>query len=91
MVDEIARKLANKSCYKLCFEPFIEIEEEIITNDVKNIKNVNISFGINSNTWDLDANERAKILKNIFKEAKRDNVYITKSNYYGSFVINFKE
>ena len=62
-VDEIAFHLADQVYYSLRF---------IATKEVKKFipkeKEVNISFDINSGTWDLTPSERLKFMKEVFHD-----------------------
>ena len=87
-ISDIAKKLAHKSYYSLQFDPAKELEE-IVPSD-KDIKEVHVSFGNDSKTWNLNSEDRAKIIENMFKAAGINNIEIAPSNYYASFRILYK-
>ena len=78
-IDDIALFLANKVEYSLTFSPAYIYIPKAPTDT-----SVNVTLDINSNTWELNADERAKIVSPIFKGKP---VIISPSNYYGAFKI----
>lgn len=78
-IDDIALFLADKAVYSLTFSPAsINIPKD------PTYTSVNVTLDINSNTWNLNADERVKVVSPIFKGKP---VIISPSNYYGAFKI----
>lgn len=79
-VDEIAFHLANKCFYSLRFTA-IE-ENELIPEFLPNGKEVNISFDIDTGTWDMKPDKRVDYVKEILKD--RPDVEVEDGQFYAS-------
>ena len=79
-LDEIAFHLANKCYYSLRFTP-IEENDLIPEFDINGVE-VNISFDINTGTWDMGSQQRVEYVKEILKG--RTDVGVEEGNYYAS-------
>jgi len=82
-VDEIALHLAEKGYYGLNFQTW-EQPEKFTPSRTE----VDVSFGIDSNTWNISADERVADLKDVFRDRPVD---ISRSNYYASFKIKMQK
>jgi hypothetical protein len=80
-VDEIATLLAPHSFYGLRFA--VAKKPEAVG---RKVRQVDVSFDIESQTWNMGSTERATYVKELFRG--RD-VKIKESNYYASFVIEY--
>lgn len=80
-IDEIALHLADKCFYSLCFHKVPELKD-IVYKD-KN-EEVNVTLDIDSNTWKMNSLDRAKTMKELFKDRP---VEIKNGQYYASFII----
>ncbi len=74
-LDEIAFYLGNKAMYGLEFEMIKPIKVYKPT-----VNEVNVSFGIDSGTWDMDSDKRITYFKKLLKQRK--GVTVEDSNYY---------
>jgi hypothetical protein len=79
-IDEIAFHLANKCFYSLRFTPIKE--NELIPEFLPNGKEVNISFDIDTGTWDMKPDKRVDYVKEILKD--RPEVEVEDGQYYAS-------
>lgn len=79
-VDEIALYLANKSYYSLRFKAVKNVNEF-----PPSATKVNVSFDIDSNTWNLGKYALNKKMSELFNDRP---VTINNSNYYASFEIS---
>lgn len=80
-IAEIAFHLADRVYYGLRFDPppqNIKVEQNNTIYQAK-AKQVNISFGIDSGTWNMGSLERINYIKNILNT---DEVKVKESNYY---------
>ena len=86
-VDQIARKIANSKNvgYSLHFKK-VDIYKEYEPN--KNVKSVNISFDIDSDTWDIKPAQWAVTMQEVFKDRP---VSVEESNSYAAFSIVFND
>ena len=79
-IDEIAFHLANRCYYSLRFKP-IE-EKEIIPEFLPNGEEVDISFDIETGTWDMKPEKRVDYFKEILKD--RPDVRVEDGQFYES-------
>lgn len=82
-VDEIAFHFADKAFYSLQFKKTAPVGEYKIKS-----KEVSVSFDIDSETWGMEPSERAKVMKEVFKDRP---VHIRPGNHYASFIISTEE
>lgn len=82
-VDEIALYLADKCYYSLCFKHI-----EPVTDFTPTGKSVNVTFDIDSKTWDLTPKERSEEITVLFKNRP---VKISQGNAYASFTISLED
>jgi len=80
-VDEIALSLGDKAYYKLMFE----VANDPTTTRKAVVSEVNVSFGIDSGTWDMSKHERINYIKEVFRGRP---VSIKESPYYAGFVVS---
>lgn len=83
-MDEIARALAPQCYYSLKFRAVAPSKKLVPSK----LKEVNVSFDIDSGTWDMKPMERAKRARTIF--ANRP-VTIKEGNYCASFTIVYPD
>lgn len=86
-IDEIAFHLADKCFYSLRFSP-IE-EKDLIPEFNINRVEVNISFDINTGTWDMGSLQRVEYMKEVLKD--RTDVEVEEGNYYSSIKLVSKK
>jgi len=88
-VDEIAFHLADKSLYKLRFKKLDNTKKYTkIDSYTPKKKEVNISFDIESKTWDfIKTDDGHKEIKHIFRNRP---VTVNKCNYYASVTLSPK-
>jgi len=82
-VDEIARSLGAAAMYSLQFKALTIPKEH--TPDSK-VKQVSVSFDIDSKTWDLTPEQRFNVARRLFKDRP---VRVSKGQYYASFILEF--
>lgn len=82
-VDEIALFLANKAYYSLQFKLQKKIKKYYPT-----CKSVDVSFDIDSGTWDLKPKERINLMKDFFSDRP---VYIEEGQYFACVKIRTTE
>lgn len=81
-VDEIALKLAKESYYSLNFSAVRENKQT--KNMDKSGTCVSVTFGIDSGTWDMSPEERAKFFREVLRGRP---VMVEKGQYYASVKI----
>lgn len=82
-IDEIALHLADRVMYGLCFD----VAESKSSSSLPPAgKEVNISFGINSGTWNMSREERLAVFDNIIARSNRP-VRVEESNYFACVTI----
>lgn len=79
-VDEIAFHLADKCYYSLRFTA-IE-EDELIPEFLPKSDEINISFDIDTGTWDMKPDKRVEYFREILKD--RPDVEVEDGQYYAS-------
>lgn len=79
-IDEIAFHLANKCFYSLRFT--LIKENELIPEFLPNGKEVNISFDIETGTWNMKPDKRVDYVKEILKD--RPDVEVEDGQFYAS-------
>lgn len=84
-IDDIAKGLADKVFYSLQFK---RMGDTITVPEPKDVKCVNVSLDIDSNTWNMTRDIRADLMSEVLKDRP---VKITEGNYFASFIMNFKE
>lgn len=87
-IDDIARELASKSYYSLCFHL---VNPELTRKDKEDrdkVKAVSISLDIGSGTWDMTAKDRAATVGNMLEGRP---VAVTPGQYYASVMLNFED
>lgn len=83
-VDEIAFALADSCCYSLRFEKIcLDIPVPKVAKD-----KVNISFDINSKTWNMDKTDRVRYFQRILSERK--NVFVSECMFTASVTLSRK-
>lgn len=80
-VDEIALHLADKCYYSLNFTA----AEEAVKTFTPKAEQVEISFNIDSNTWNMKPDERVEVIREMFKNRP---VTIGDGHYYSSIQIS---
>lgn len=83
-IDEIAYSLASKVYYKLEFE---KVDTNLLKPNTK-VKEVHISFDIDSGTWDFTPEERAISVAEVLKDRP---VKVEESNYYAGIKLVFND
>ncbi len=88
-VDEIAFHLADQAFYKLEFEPVPD------PNAIKYFpkkSSVNVSFSIESNTWNMSPKTRTKFWSSVIMTSKSGlNTKVEDSQYHASAVLTIPE
>ena len=86
-IDDIAKRLADKCYYSLCF-----IKKNTDANSIPihptEHKEVSVSLGINSETWDMNEDNRTAFLNKML--ANRP-AHAEHGQYYASVIIHFDE
>lgn len=82
-VDEIALHLADQCYYSLTFKKI-----KPVTNFVPSRNDVDVTFDIDSGTWNTPNKELAKQMKKFFSNRP---VHILPSNYFASFKISLDD
>lgn len=85
-IDEIALALADKVFYSLTFRAVKKIKHH---QPVR--KSVSVVLDIDSDTWNMSPEDRAKEVGKIFAANNRTGITISSSNYYASFTITLKD
>jgi len=83
-LDTIALNLAKNVYYSLRFK---KVEPNIDAEKLPTATEVSVSMDIDSGTWDMKNDERAKVLREVFKDRP---VVIKESNFYASFIISIE-
>jgi hypothetical protein len=86
-VVDIARQLADKAFYELCFH---KTEKPVVqkTHKSHKCKQVHISFDRDSGTWSNSMNSAKRV--NYFKALLGNKVVVEESNYYSCVLLKFK-
>ena len=79
-IDEIALALADRCYYSLCFRRDMPKSMSMVPTR----KSVSVQLDINSGTWDMNSDERAKAIGEILKD--RD-VTVSPGQYFASVII----
>lgn len=84
-IDEIAFALADKVMYSLQFKP-------VTLNDLEGLtttrNEVDISFDIDSKTWNMSAEDRAMVMRSLLSNRPVD---VRAGNYFASVKLSRKE
>lgn len=86
-VIDIARKLSGHCYYALCFKKTTKSEEEKRRPERSEVE---ISFDINSHTWNLKQAERAALFRELFKANGLDPNMVETGSFYASVKLKFK-
>lgn len=85
-VDEIAFHLADKCFYTLQFEP---VENPATIKYYPKRNEVNVSFGIDSDTWNMSPKTRAKFWSSVIDTSRSGlDTRVTPGTFYASAVLS---
>ena len=88
-VDDIARALAPQTYYSLKFSKKDPTSEKHRQHS-KETTTANIKLDIDSDSWDLTPDHRARSIQAVFERQGR-NVTVTEGRYYASVLLHFPE